>query len=67
MNTSKIASLLVIGVLCVGFFFLGCSDRNSGNGPDHEKESAGKTNDGHDVMVFGRGDLDEILFKIDTV
>jgi uncharacterized protein (TIGR02145 family) len=34
--------------------------------PDIEKNSAGKTEDGHDVVVFQEGDLDNILIRIDT-
>ena len=45
-------------------FTLSCSD---GSSPAVEKASAGKTRDGHDLVVFGTGDLDEVLFKIDTV
>jgi hypothetical protein len=48
------------------FTISSCSDGNTGIEPA-EKESVGKTNDGNDVVVFNRGDLDEILFKIDTV
>jgi uncharacterized protein (TIGR02145 family) len=58
----------VLALLCLslaGFAFLSCTDRNGNE--DSEKESSGKTNDGHDVVVFNRGDLDEVLFKIDTV
>ena len=32
-----------------------------------EKESSGKTSDGKDLVVFGRGELEEVLFKIDTI
>ncbi|GBU25813.1 hypothetical protein R83H12_02471 [Fibrobacteria bacterium R8-3-H12] len=53
-------------VLFAGMAVLTCSDGNSGSQPAG-KEAAGKTNDNHDLVVFDRGDLDEILFKIDTV
>jgi uncharacterized protein (TIGR02145 family) len=50
----------------------GCSDSGGGLAQEElaqeeEKDFAGKTNDGHDLLVFNPGDLDEILFKIDTV
>ncbi|MDR1830874.1 MAG: hypothetical protein LBQ76_08910, partial [Candidatus Fibromonas sp.] len=43
------------------------SSSSGGDAGETEKASVGKTNDGHDVVVFDRGDLDEVLFKIDTV
>jgi uncharacterized protein (TIGR02145 family) len=48
-----------------------CSESGGGNSKTPAEEKAenavGKTNDGHDVVVFNPGDLDEVLFKIDTV
>jgi len=62
MNRFKILTLLCL--LFAGFMLLGCSD---GNSQVVEKKSSGKTNDGRDLVVFERGELDEFLFKIDTV
>ena len=48
-----------------------CSESGGGNSKTPAEEKAenavGKTNDGHDVVVFNPGDLEEVLFKIDTV
>ena len=73
------AVCLLVSAIAVVF---GCSDSGEPDNPilgevssssyggdagETEKASVGKTNDGHDVLVFNTGDLDEILFKIDTV
>ncbi|MDR1830520.1 MAG: hypothetical protein LBQ76_07105, partial [Candidatus Fibromonas sp.] len=66
---NRVKALWIVCVIALAVVF-GCSD--SGGGPvkspeEEAKTSAGKTNDGHDVVVFDTGDLDEVLFKIDTV
>jgi len=67
-------SIGILRTVCIFAFavamVLSCTDSGGSNGnePENEvKESVGLTNDGHDVVVFQRGDLDEVLFKIDTV
>ncbi|MDR1829419.1 MAG: fibrobacter succinogenes major paralogous domain-containing protein [Candidatus Fibromonas sp.] len=73
MNRVKALWAMCIFALAVAVV-LGCSD--SGEGPnlpsgnetgDKSENAAGKTNDGHDLLVFDHGILDEILFKTDTV
>ena len=66
---NRVKALWIVCVIALAVVF-GCSDSGGGpvKSPEEEvKTSAGKTNDGHDVVVFDTGDLDEILFKIDTV
>ncbi len=65
MKGIKILRMACIFALTMVF---SCSESGGGSGPVEEvKESVGLTDDGHDVVVFQRGDLDEVLFKIDTV
>ena len=61
IKTLRAACLLLAGIAAFG-----CSDGTPiQQTPD--KEVASKTVDGNDVVVFDDGDLDEVLFKIDTV
>ncbi|MCL2283765.1 MAG: hypothetical protein FWC26_10675, partial [Fibromonadales bacterium] len=71
MNRDRILWVLRILALA-GVAIFGCSDSGGGQAEepqveDKAKESAGLTSDGRDLLVFNREDLDEILFKIDTV
>jgi len=65
MNAT-IKTLRAACALLIGMVVFNCSDANPSI-QTPEKEAVGKTNDGKDVVVFDRGDLDEVLFKIDTV
>ncbi|MDR1830876.1 MAG: hypothetical protein LBQ76_08920 [Candidatus Fibromonas sp.] len=73
MNRVKALWVMCIFALAVAVV-LGCSDSGGGPNPpsgneagDKSENAAGKTNDGHDLLVFDHGILDEILFKTDTV
>jgi len=63
----KKISILTLAA-AISLAVIACSDGNpSLQAPTPEKEVVSKTNDGKDVVVFNKGDLDEVLFKIDTV
>ena len=73
MNRVKTLWAMCIFALAVAVVS-GCSDSGGGPNPpsgnetgEKSENAAGKTNDGHDLLVFNHGILDEILFKTDTV
>jgi uncharacterized protein (TIGR02145 family) len=64
---SKIKVLWTLRMLALtGIAIFGCSD-SGGSEAEEAKETVGLTSDGHDVLVYNKGDLEEVLFKIDTV
>jgi uncharacterized protein (TIGR02145 family) len=57
-------------IALIATLLISCSDLppedHGGSRSEEGKNSDGKTEDGHDVMVFQEGDLDNILIRIDT-
>jgi uncharacterized protein (TIGR02145 family) len=60
-----VAKIFVFFTLASVMFF-GCSSDSGNSGAEEKEKSAGKTEDGHDVLVFQEGELDNILARIDT-
>ncbi len=62
--------LFLCTLVAVAWIIFGCSDTGKGSDEINIREeranSVSKTNDGHDVLVFQKDELDETLFKIDT-
>jgi len=70
---TSIKALRVACVLLAGMVIFSCSGDsggNSGNKPEvdkgNQKITVDKTNDGHEVLVFEEGYLDNVLIRIDT-
>jgi hypothetical protein len=69
----------VLVVAALAITFAGCSNKtvtgpgdntsttSTGTDVEPREKSVGKTEDGHDVLVFEEGELDEFLFRIDTI
>ncbi|MCL2100905.1 MAG: InlB B-repeat-containing protein, partial [Fibromonadales bacterium] len=70
-NRVSLAKFLRIAVVLIfTLIYVGCSDTKGGSDEIRNRDvppnSVGKTEDGHDVLVFQEGEIDNVLFQIDT-
>jgi len=64
---TSIKILRIACVLLASMAVFNCSDSGGGGGGKEEQDTILKTNDGHEVRVFQKGNLDNILTRIDTI